>query len=366
MSGQQSSFFENMKSPSPNTVVASQLTKVLETQAGDHAYRTNGAGKLLQESRKLNCPAQAHMREIIKFPEYKISQKTEWRCKSHSKKLRYVIDAGTAKTERWINIHFRSVDEHTVHPTGEAGGLFQRIDERLVAKIQELVCAGARSEKEIRRHLKIFVQRELYRGKKAPLKTNIRFYPSKVTIRSHMYKSLVKERFSKIDQEDLQEKVKLWREISPEDYFEFQPYVTYNEEGEERNGDDDDSSRSDGEEDDEDIILKTPTKGFLFAHQMKDQRRLLERYGNEISMLDATYKTTKYSLPIFFVVVKTNVDYQIVGSFVIQSETSDSIYEALSIIKSWNPTWNPSYFMLDFSEEMSAIGKLFPGIKILS
>ena len=236
-----------------------------------------------------------------------------------------------------------------------------------MAKIQELVCAGARSEKEIRRHLKIFVQRELYRGKKAPLKTNRRFYPSKVTIRSHMYKSLVKERFSKIDQEDLQEKVKLWREISPEDYFAFQPYVTYNEEGEERNGDDDDSSRSDGEEDDEDIILKTPTKGLLFAHQTKDQRRLLERYGNEISMLDATYKTTKYSLPLFFVVVKTNVDYQIAGSFVIQSETSDSIYKALSIIKSWNPTWNPSYFMVDFSEEeMSAIGKLFPGIKILS
>ena len=33
MSGQQSSFFENMKlPPSPNSVVASQLTKVLETQ----------------------------------------------------------------------------------------------------------------------------------------------------------------------------------------------------------------------------------------------------------------------------------------------------------------------------------------------
>ena len=85
-----------------------------------------------------------------------------------------------------------------------------------------------------------------------------------------MYKSLVKERFSKIDQEDLQEKVKLWRESSPEDYFAFQPYVTYNEEGEERNGDDDDSSRSDGEEDDEDIMVKTPTKGLLSnAMEMK-------------------------------------------------------------------------------------------------
>ena len=80
-------------------------------------------------------------------------------------------------------------------------------------------------------------------------------------------------------------------------------------------------------------------------------------------MLDVTYKTTRYSLPLFFPVVKTNVDYQIVGSFAIQSETTDAIYEALSVLKSWNPKWNPSYFMVDYSEEeMSAIGKLFSGI----
>ena len=54
-------------------------------------------------------------------------------------------------------------------------------------------------------------------------------------------------------------------------------------------------------------------------------------------MLDATYKTTRYNLPLFFVVVKTNVDYQIVGSFVVQSETTDAIFEvfeALSVLKS--------------------------------
>ena len=72
----------------------------------------------------------------------------------------------------------------------------------------------------------------------------------------------------------------------------------------------------------------------MFVYQSKDQRRLLERYGNEICMLDATYKTTRYNLPLFFVVVKTNVDYQIVGSFVVQSETTDAIFEALSVLKS--------------------------------
>ena len=49
----------------------------------------------------------------------------------------------------------------------------------------------------------------------------------------------------------------------------------------------------------------------MFAHQTKFQRRLLNRYGNAINLLDATYKTTKYAIPLFFLAVKTNVDYQV-------------------------------------------------------
>ena len=222
------------------------------------------------------------------------------------------------------------------------------------------MCRGKIGKRGSQTHLKIFVQRELYRGIPAPHKTNRRFYPSKATIRGHIYKSVIKERLSKIDQEDLQKKVELWKVASPDDSFEFHPYATYSNE-EENRPENDEGSSSESEEEDEEMV-KTSTKGLLFVHQTKDQRRLLERYGNEISMLDATFKTTRYSLPLFFVVVKTNVDYQIVGSFVIQSETTDSIYEALSVLKSWNPKWNPSYFMVDYSEEeMSAIGKLFPG-----
>jgi hypothetical protein len=40
------------------------------------------------------------------------------------------------------------------------------------------------------------------------------------------------------------------------------------------------------------------------------------KYGNEISLLDATYKTTNYALPFFFVCVKTNSGYAIVGMYV--------------------------------------------------
>ena len=229
-----------------------------------------------------------------------------------------------------------------------------------MTKIQELVCAGARSEREIPRHLKIFVQQGLYRGKQAPQKTNRRFYPSRGTTRSHIYKSVIKERFSKIDQEDLQKKVEFWKVGSPDDNFQFKPCATYSKE-EKRLENSDEGNGTDSEQDDEEMV-KTSTKGLLFVHHTKDQRRLLQRYGNELSMLDATYKITRYSLPLFFLVVKTNLDYQIVGSFVIQSVTADAIYEALSILNSWNPEWNPSNFMVDYSEEeMSATGKLFTG-----
>lgn len=81
-----------------------------------------------------------------------------------------------------------------------------------------------------------------------------------------------------------------------------------------------------------------------------------------MSFLDATYKTTRYALLLFFLVVKTNVDYQIVATFICEGESTKSILEALSFIKSHNPDWIPSYFMTDYSDaEINAINTLFPG-----
>lgn len=49
----------------------------------------------------------------------------------------------------------------------------------------------------------------------------------------------------------------------------------------------------------------------MVVHQTQKQARLLELYGNEVTCIDATYKSTQYALPLFFLVVKTNVDYQV-------------------------------------------------------
>ena len=91
----------------------------------------------------------------------------------------------------------------------------------------------------------------------------------------------------------------------------------------------------------------------------------MQRYANNMTLLDATSKTTKYDLALFFLCVKTNVGYSVVGEFVIQSETSQQIAEALMVLKGWNPNWNPPFFIVDYSEaELGAIEEVFPSTKV--
>ena len=79
-------------------------------------------------------------------------------------------------------------------------------------------------------------------------------------------------------------------------------------------------------------------------------------------MLDAAYRTTRYSLPLFSLVVKINIDYQMVAVFVTENETEKSIEEALSIITKWNETVSPMYGMTDYcAKEFKAMEKVFKG-----
>lgn len=113
--------------------------------------------------------------------------------------------------------------------------------------------------------------------------------------------------------------------------------------------------RSVGDEEGESLLLVTQTT---------EQRRLMSLYGDYMVMVDATYKTSRYELPLFFVVLKSNVDYQVVAAFVVEEETSAAIAEALEVLKKWNPSWKPQTFMMDnCAAELNAARKCFPGIK---
>jgi len=69
----------------------------------------------------------------------------------------------------------------------------------------------------------------------------------------------------------------------------------------------------------------------------------------------------------FFVCVRTNVNYSIVASFIVQLEDSSCIAEALQILQDWNPDWHPVHQMVDFSEaDINALQSVFKGNAFLS
>ena len=177
----------------------------------------------------------------------------------------------------------------------------------------------------MRRHLREFLTNELFCGQQLPPEYNRRFFPTLKDLRNHIYRAIVQLRFSKCDQTNVAAKVKYWQCQHPGDYFFFRPYSDKMPENEIVSVDLQCES-------DEEVRVTSPAskQTLLFVHQTAWQRRLLSRYGNNICLLDATYRT-RYSLPLFFIAVKTNVDYQIVASFVIQHETADAIKEAVKI-----------------------------------
>ena len=97
-----------------------------------------------------------------------------------------------------------------------------------------------------------------------------------------------------------------------------------------------DECNDEEEEDDPDqnIIQKLrgqPRQPFLYVHQRYWQKKI----ASEICLLDATYRTTQYALPLFMLCVPTNVNYITVATFVTETEDSNSITEDIQIIVRW-------------------------------
>lgn len=104
----------------------------------------------------------------------------------------------------------------------------------------------------------------------------------------------------------------------------------------------------------------------VFVHQSKLQQRLLYRYGNDMTLIDATYKTNMYDLPLFFLCVCSNSGYVVVATFITRDERQSSIEEALTKLKEFNPSWKPRKVIMDFCEaQIHAMEIVFPGLCFL-
>jgi len=108
--------------------------------------------------------------------------------------------------------------------------------------------------------------------------------------------------------------------------------------------------------------IEVPNSDLMFVYQSTEMKRLYRRYGNLMVVVDAVYRGGRYALPVFFVLVRTNVNYQVVAVIVLQQETQRSLVNALQVIRRWNPDVSPRYALIDLSEEeLAAIQETFPG-----
>ena len=87
------------------------------------------------------------------------------------------------------------------------------------------------------------------------------------------------------------------------------------------------------EEDYDPVPCEISENKMMFVYQSDEMQRLYRRYAPTLVLLDATYRTAKYSLPLYFLVVQTNVNYQAAAVIVCQEETTEMITEALRQIK---------------------------------
>lgn len=241
------------------------------------------------------------------------------------------------------------------------------MDDRIAEKIRQLTMQGVRKRGEMKRHLDNFVKNELFKDQRPPPTYRRRFYPRRKDLDYHISKAKIANRLASLDQDNVAALIEKWRKLSESDRYYFRKREAVVKQKSETMPVDSDSLTYNEEPagDDEEEPEPSPEEGeqpLLFCCQTKQQRRLLEKYGNDICLMDATYKTTRYALPLFFLCVRTNVCYQVVGTFVVQYSTTEAISEAMQIFKSWNPEWNPKYFMTDFAEEeIHALESVFQG-----
>ena len=158
---------------------------------------------------------------------------------------------------------------------------------------------------EVHKALKHYVNEVMCVKTAKPDPDDRAYYPIIRDIQNHIYKAKQALDLSKFDQENLKLKIKSW-EKEEQSKFYFRPFI-----------------KSEGDN----------RESLLWVHQTEWQRDILAKYGNNMTLMDATYKTTKYDVPLFFLTVCTNAGYTVVADFIVQTETIVCINEAFYIAR---------------------------------
>ncbi|CAH3157918.1 unnamed protein product [Porites lobata] len=130
---------------------------------------------MVQDTKKMGCPTQKIVKEVMKFPQFQVTIFNlfviilctfESRKRTTSEKVREHMSGQKDFTgECHFYIKLPEVKDHMYHITGEASGINQAVDTRVITKIHDLVNRGVTDVDEMRRHLRESVRIEIFPGR---------------------------------------------------------------------------------------------------------------------------------------------------------------------------------------------------------
>lgn len=153
-----------------NTPFCIAETRQLDCQFGPHYYKDKtrkSSRVLIQGSRKKGCHAHITIKKCIAYPEYKVELqgKATLRTLRERKMSELKAALSTQKCVATLIVYFVSLptkDAHTGHHTDNGVARFsQRTNEKVAAKIAELVAEGITEIHEVRRLLRHYVMHDL-------------------------------------------------------------------------------------------------------------------------------------------------------------------------------------------------------------
>lgn len=262
-------------------------------------------------------------------------------------RLQKEMQSGSIKqtTRYWLSLPTTEAHKKT-HPVKQAATFSQKVNPAVAGMIAELVADGITNVESVKKALRHRITHDLCKTSR-PDPNDRAYFPTHDDVRNHIYRAKQALQGSKFDEENLCLKIQNWKTTHPDANLFFRLHVM----------DDRSFPESDKENNLDDPPANRPREQtFLWVHQYKWQKDFLLKYGSTISLLDATHKTRKYELALFLVCVGTNVGYSVVAEFILKSETTENISEAVQVLCQWNPEWSPKFWMYDYSDaEISAL-----------
>ncbi|XP_066927022.1 uncharacterized protein [Clytia hemisphaerica] len=314
-------------------------------------------GRKKRGTKKCGCPAQIVVRRIIKFPGFKLQkeQDTVRRRKTFSKTLKEKLKENSKDVEMrnlFLGI-LPPVSRHCFHENIKC--TVEPIDKEIILKIQELTLKNIPTH-DVMKEIEIMVCDELFYMKLPPDRTRRRYFPSIRDVRNIMRNT---KEAAKILQSHIRELKDYFQTLLQKQgtvlYFNFDGDGLLLEQSADQKTDND---LKEGKTKPDNI------QEFVLFHQSPQQQYLLNRYGSIVFITEVQPTETgtrALTVRLFLMLVRTNVDYQVVGTILMDRFNGNGLHEGLVKCREKNEAWMPRYFMVDLNEELLlSVRDLFP------